>query len=186
MINKKNNNFKKIIFAAIILLVFILALRYYMKNDGGEGIPGASLLKKAGETGVSDPFQKNPEQKAETVPPAANPSRLTETAGAISGAAASSEASLNVQTVTARPGSHSVKQTALAGKKGVITGNGVNLRRESRIDISNSNVITKINKGEQVQIIGAEKPANDNKQWYNIKLKNGKTGFVREDLIKIE
>jgi Bacterial SH3 domain. len=83
-------------------------------------------------------------------------------------------------------GPRAARPVDLAAKSGVITGNGVNIRSESRVDNNNANVVVKVNKGERVQVMGAEKPVNDNKTWYKIKLKDGKTGFVREDLIKVE
>ena len=184
MIIRKNNNFKKIIFAAFILIIFIMALRYYLRSGDSPGSRGAL---PAGETRVSSAPAKIPQSGPEHLQPAAAPQQIPKTAYTSAGASESSEAALNVQTVSAQPAAqHLIKQIEPPGKKGVITGNGVNVRRESRIDAANSNVVTKVNKGDQVRIIGAEKPANDNKQWYNIKLKNGKTGFVREDLIKIE
>ncbi len=187
MITRKNNNFKKIIFAAFILLIFIMALRYYLRSDDSPGSRGAS---PAVETRDSSAPAKIPQSGSANLQPAAAPPQIPKTANTAASAAESSEAALNVQTVSAQPAAqpaqHLIKQIEPPGKKGIITGNGVNVRRESRIDAANSNVVTKVNKGDHVQIIGAEKPANDNKQWYNIKLKNGKTGFVREDLIKIE
>lgn len=189
MITRKKNNLKRIIFAAFILLILIAALRYFMRSGGGGGAVSRPALP-GGETRVSSQSGEITQNRPETIQPAAAVAHTAETA-ASAGAAESSEASLdaralNAKPAAAQPAQHSVKQTEPPGTKGVITGNGVNVRRESRIDAANSNVVTKVNKGEQVQIIGAEKPANDNRQWYNIKLKNGKTGFVREDLIKIE
>ena len=189
MITRKNNNFKKIIFAAFILIIFIMALRYYLRSGDS---PGSRGVLPAGETRVSSAPEKIPQSGSANLQPAAAPPRIPKTVGSTSAETSeSSEAALNAQTTAsaqsaAQPAPHLIKQIEPPGKKGIITGNGVNVRRESRIDAANSNVVTKVNKGDQVQIIGAEKPANDNKQWYNIKLKNGKTGFVREDLIKIE
>ncbi len=188
MITRKKNNLKRIIFAAFILLILIVALRYFMRSGGDGAISRPAL--PGGETRVSSQSGEIAQNRPENIQPAAAVAHTAETA-ASAGAAESSEASLdaralNAAPAAAQPAQHSVKQTEPPGTKGVITGNGVNVRRESRIDAANSNVVTKVNKGEQVQVIGAEKPANDNRQWYNIKLKNGKTGFVREDLIKIE
>lgn len=192
MITQKNNKLKKIIFAAILSLFLILALRYFMQSAGdslndGAGPKGPAPAVATGSSGPSNKIFERGAQTASPVDALTEASRPTGAdSGEVSGAALSAGASLNIKPVSPQSAPHLVKQTAPGGDKGIITGNGVNVRRESRIDTTNANVVTKVNKGEQVQILGSEKPANDNKQWYNIKLKNGKTGFVREDLIKIK
>jgi len=69
-------------------------------------------------------------------------------------------------------------------KRAIVKGSGVNVRSESHIAADNS--LGKFNKGEQFEIIGAEQPAGDNHKWIKVKLKNGKTGFVREDLVELQ
>lgn len=68
-------------------------------------------------------------------------------------------------------------------KRGVVKGNGVNVRTESRITQDNS--IGKANKGDEFEVIGAEQPAGDNHVWIKVRLKNGKTGFIRDDLVEL-
>jgi len=183
----KNNNgafIKKIIFSVIIMLIFIYAFRFYTasapdktaapyaaQNSGQPEAP--ELQKKAAEIKPSDIL---PVSTAEVASSARNGSQ-----------AAFAVKAGEKKDQPEQPGAgREAKPVETSAKKGVITGNGVNVRSESRVDANNSNVVVKVNKGDKVDIIGAEKPANDNRQWYNVKLKNGKTGFVREDLIKIE
>lgn len=178
----RNNglNLKKIIVAAVVLIVFAMGARYFVTGGpSADGIPAAG--PKTPPAGSADATAPRPS------PPDAS-------SGALS-AAATFEAALTSSAVTeadtsgvaaAPSGRRAVRPVDSAAKSGVITGNGVNIRSESRVDANNANVVVKVNKGERVQVIGAEKPVNDNKTWYNIKLKDGRTGFVREDLIKVE
>ena len=166
------------IVAAAVLLVFAIGARYFTGGPGADGVPTAGQKAPAGSADATEPRPSSPDALA----------------GSFS-AAATSEAPLTSSTTTAvdtagvavaAAGARGARPVDSAAKSGVITGNGVNIRSESRVDASNANVVVKVNKGERVQVIGAEKPVNDNKTWYNIKLKDGRTGFVREDLIKVE
>lgn len=171
----RNNglNLKKIIVAAAVLLFFAIGARYFMA-----GGPGAVNKIPAGSTEANAPRPSPADVSSGSLPDAA-----TAEASLISSAATEADTS----GVAAAPSGHrAVRPVDSAAKSGVITGNGVNIRSESRVDANNANVVVKVNKGERVQVIGAEKPVNDNKTWYNIKLKDGRTGFVREDLIKVE
>ena len=180
----RNNglNLKKMIVAAAVLLVFAIGARYFMAGGpGADGVPAPAEKTTAGPKTDSPPGGSL--LQAETRPASAE----TLSASATSEAALVSSSAASTSAVAIAPalqrGARPVDSTA---KSGVISGNGVNIRSESRVDANNANVVVKVNKGERVQIIGAEKPVIDNKIWYNIKLKDGRTGFVREDLIKVE
>jgi cytoskeletal protein RodZ len=178
----RNNrlNLKKMIVAAAVLLAFALGARYFMAGGPGtDGIPAAGTKAPVSSVDEVKPGSSPPAASADSLPAsAANETPLT------SSTAASSANTSAVAIAPAGPrGARPVDSTA---KSGVITGNGVNIRSESRVDANNANLVVKVNKGERVRILGAEKPVNDNKTWYNIKLKDGRTGFVREDLIKVE
>jgi hypothetical protein len=185
----RNNslNLKKMIVAAAVLLVFAIGSRYFMtRGPGADVVPtGGPQAPAVSKTGLPT--------DASSVPAETRPAPRSTSAEVLS-APATSEAPL---TSSGTPANTSAVHIAPAGprgarpvdstaKSGVITGNGVNIRSESRVDAGNANVVVKANKGERVQILGAEKPLNDNKTWYKVKLKDGKTGFVREDLIKVE
>jgi cytoskeletal protein RodZ len=184
----RNNrlNLKKMIVAAAVLLVFAIGTRYFMAGGpGADSVPTAGPNAPAGLNTDSPPG--GPTVQTETHSSSRAASAETLSAPATSEAALASSAAANTSGVGIAPaGPRGARPVDSAAKSGVITGNGVNIRSESRVDANNANVVVKVNKGERVQVIGAEKPVNDNKTWYNIKLKNGKTGFVREDLVKVE
>lgn len=182
MRNTRNFDFKKIIAAAVLLAVLFICVRYYMSGEKSAPPPSPFAPPAAGTQ--TPGHGKNQSASPPARERAAGPhstSPLADTA----------EASLTTPAPAARTaevGSAAPPRAVSfsAAAKGVITGNGVNVRSESRVDAANANVVVKVNKGERVQVLGSEKPANDNKVWYNVKLKDGRTGFVREDLIRIE
>lgn len=184
----RNNrlNLKKMIVAAAVLLFFAIGARYFMAGGpGADGVPTAVPKAPAGLKTDSPPGGSPVHD--ETRPASLTTSAETLSAPATSDVALTSSAAANTSGVALAPaGPRGARPVDLTAKSGVITGNGVNIRSESRVDANNVNVVVKVNKGERVQVIGAEKPVNDNKTWYNIKLKDGRTGFVREDLIKVE
>lgn len=183
---KDNGAFiKKIIFSVIILLIFIYAFRFYASPAPEKNAaPHASQTHGRSESAVKQ------NDVTDKIPSATAHQASTGEVSVASPAGVQAAPADRTAEKKERPEQAGARQAAkpveTSAKKGVITGNGVNVRSESRVDANNSNVVVKVNKGEKVDIIGAEKPANDNRQWYNVKLKNGKTGFVREDLIKIE
>ncbi len=182
---KKNINSKKILFFFIVLLLVAAAAFYSSKNENDK-------INANNEAAVSTPDTSTDKMPVSEKRPSINndntssghdsPAPDYNNSAAAQG---SIEASLNTEAPVERP-EHETREVDARGKKGTITGNGVNIRKESRIDSNNANVIIKMNKGDKVTIIGAEKPINGNKIWYKIKLNDGRTGFVREDLIKIE
>lgn len=184
----RNNrlNLKKMIVAAAVLLVFAIGTRYFMPGGpGAEGVPTDGPKAPSGSN--TDSPTGGPPVQTETRSSSRTTSAESLSAPAASDVSSTSSAAANTSGVDiASTGPRGARLVDSAAKSGVITGNGVNIRSESRIDANNANVVVKVNKGDRVQVIGAEKPVNDNKTWYKIKLKDGKTGFVREDLIKVE
>lgn len=112
----------------------------------------------------------------------------TVTAVANSNAAENSQENLKqsdkVQGESPKIAANDIKQFDIKNYKYVqIKGSGVNVRSESHIAANNS--IGKVAKGDIFEVLGAEQPTNDKLKWIKIKLKDGKAGFVREDLVEL-
>jgi|GEM_PF-6851395 len=171
----KNN--KKVILISFFFILIVCVFFAIKRN-------GADAPKPVAENQTLKPVSK---PQPEEVIPAERLKPENNAANDIAAGKTSENESIEKKSVPPAPGAPEKPAHALVRElkgTGIISGNAVNVRSGSKIDVKNSNVVCKLNKGDRVEIIGSEKPSNDNHIWYKIRTKDGKTGFVRDDLIE--
>lgn len=79
------------------------------------------------------------------------------------------------------------RSAALEARRGVISGSGVNFRSTPELQLDNANRVGQAAKGTRVELLEKKREADGGPHyWYRIRLPDGREGWVRDDLIKIE